>query len=198
MGILICGLAFFSSPSQGPGTVPLLEGSNAPGSGNSKGPTSAKSSPTMAHFKVVFWFDGTSWKSQAYDLRRAEYTKAVEDWVNRAEFDSLGFARPGRMTIVREVALPESPVETQGQRLAAEIREELQRTLRGVDRAKRVSEFQETSPRPGDRPGGAMSFVRPRARPVKTPTRPPGWSGVRPGPLPMPSPFPYPYPRPHP
>jgi hypothetical protein len=151
--------------------------------------------PSMANYKVVFWFDGTTWRSQAYDVRRGEYTVAVDNWVKRIEFDAFGFAHPGHMATVREISLPETPVETFKERLAAAIRDELERTLRGGAGAPRQSW---THPLSIGHPSGSMDHVGTRPRPTRGPTPSPGSSGVDPTTLPQPSPFPYPYPRPHP
>src|SRR4051794_39025695 len=64
-----------------PGTAPRAE----PREGNRPAPTAAQGRPTPAgpDFKVVFWFDGVTPRHQVYDVRKGQYTKAVEDWVRR-------------------------------------------------------------------------------------------------------------------
>jgi hypothetical protein len=158
-------------------------------------PATETVAPSMADYKVVFWFDGTTWRSQAYNVRRGEYTVAVDDWVKRIEFDAFGFARPGHMATVREISLPETPVESFKERLAAAIRDELERTLRGSRVPPRPSA---AYPLSIIRAPGPIDHVGPRARPARGPMLSPGSSGVDPATLPQPSPFPYPYPRPHP
>ena len=41
--------------------------------------TRARPTPAGPDFKVVFWFDGVTSRHQVYDVRRGQYTKAVED-----------------------------------------------------------------------------------------------------------------------
>jgi hypothetical protein len=153
---------------------------------------SAVAAPSMAEYKVVFWFDGTTWRSQAYDLRKGEYTAAVDDWVKRIEFDAFGFVRPGPMATVRKISLPESPVESLRERLAGAIRDELERTLRGKPGppGRRVA-----SPVSIDNAPGPRGHLAPR-RPARGTMLTPGASRVGPfnPPRPLPSPYPFPYP----
>ena len=164
-------------------------------SAESKADMTGPAAPSMAKYKVVFWFDRTTWRSQTYDVRKGEYTAAVDEWVNRIEFDTFGFARPGHMATVREISLPENPAESFKERLAAAIRDELERTLRRGAVSPSPSWIY---PLPISHASGPMAHVGPRARPARGPMPSPGASGVDPFTLPQPSPFPYPYPRPHP
>jgi hypothetical protein len=149
---------------------------------------------------VVFWFDGATLRHQAYDVRKGQYTKAVEDWVrrHREEIDSFGYVFPGAMAIVRDISLEDEPGRTEQEKLEAGVARAsrklyapdpaaLARLLRGYDRDFR-------------------SIYGPQIGGARRPTRP--LPDVGPGrredrsyldnPRPYPFPVPFPYPRPHP
>jgi hypothetical protein len=191
---LLLGISCGATPEQEP-MAGAARRDDSRASAESKAAMTGAAAPSMAEYKIVFWFDGTTWRSQAYNLRKGEYTAAVDDWVNRIEFDAFGFARPGHMATVREISLPETPAESFKERLAAAIRDELERTLRGSAVPPRQSW---AYPLPISHGSGPMDHVGPRARPARGPIPSPGASGVDPLTLPQPSPFPYPYARPHP
>ena len=70
---------------------------------------------------MVFWFDGKAFRHQAYDVRKGQYTRAVDDWVNRIEFSPSGYVMPGTMATVREVYLKDEPGATEAEKLDAAI-----------------------------------------------------------------------------
>jgi hypothetical protein len=182
-----------------PGTPPRAESRE----GNRPEPTAAQGRPTPAgpDFKVVFWFDGLTPKHRVYDVRRGQYTKAVEVWVRRHQrqrIDEFGFVHPGAMAIVRDISPQDEPGRTDQEKLEAGVARasravyaadpaDLSRLLQGYARDSR---FARKPPDSGSR--------RP---PRLLPGVGPGRSGDRSYldyPQPYPSPVPYPYPRPHP
>src|SRR5947209_5262909 len=114
---LLPGISGGPAPQQAP-VAGAVGPDDSGASARSKAARTGATAPSMAEYKVVFWFDGTTWRSQAYNVRKGEYTEAVDDWVNRIEFDAFGFARPGKMATVREISLPEAPAESFKERLA--------------------------------------------------------------------------------
>jgi hypothetical protein len=190
---LLLGISGGATPQQEPmAGAARRDDSRAPA--ESRAAIAGAAAPSMAEYKVVFWFDGTTWRSQAYNVRKGEYTAAVDNWVNRVKFDAFGFARPGHMATVREISLPEAPAGSFKERLAAAIRDELERTLRGGTLPRHSWIY----PFPISHGSGPIDNDRPRARSVLVPIPSPGASGVDPLTLPQSSPFPYPYARPHP
>ena len=124
---LLLGVSGGAIPRQEPAAgAARREDSRA--SAESRAAVAGAAAPSMAEYKVVFWFDGTTWRSQAYNVRKGEYTAAVDEWVNRVKFDAFGFARPGPMATVREISLPEAPAESFKERLAAALPAEIERT----------------------------------------------------------------------
>jgi hypothetical protein len=176
-----------------PGTPPRAESRE----GNGPRATAAQGVPPPAKpdFKVVFWFDGTTLRHRVYDVRKGQYTRAVEDWVRRhgEEIDEFGYASPGAMAIIRDIALEDEPGRTEQEKLEAGIAR-VARTAYAVD------------------PAALSRLLRGYARDFRStcgarrPTRP--LPDVGPGrwedrsyldnPQPYPFPVPYPYPRPHP
>jgi hypothetical protein len=191
LAIALPGVALGQANSLAPEPGPVGMESRKPGEPGS-------TAVGMARYKVVFWFDGASWQSRAYDVAHGEYTRAVDDWVKRTESDSFGFVRPGRMATIREISVPGLPAESRNQRLAAAIREELDRILRGRGDPTERPRPGRTNWGPESWPARSIERVTPRLRVPRRSMPAPGSSGIRPGISPNPSPFPYPYPRPHP
>ncbi|WZO98456.1 hypothetical protein EP7_000035 [Isosphaeraceae bacterium EP7] len=170
--------------------APILAASWASSVANAQPvPNPARPAPD---FRVVFWFDARgALRHQAYDLRKGEYTKAVDDWVSAVRYDAHGYAVPGPMATLRNVRLSEEPGANEPEKLAAAIVREGRAITRGLD----VSRL---------RPSTPLMPRTPERRVVARPALPPLISTERyadPGrlaPLPAPFPFPVPYPRPHP
>lgn len=197
IGLILLGVGCGPSHAQELAERPIgLDGSAASANPKSAGPR--VETPSMARYKVVFWFDGTTWESQAYDLGRREYTNVVDEWVRRIDLDAHGFVRPGPMATVREICLPESPAGSLKERLAAACREELDRTLRARGDLANKPRPSGANRDPDARLPGRINPEVPRARPAIGRATAPGSGGVPPGALARPFPFPYPYPRPHP
>jgi hypothetical protein len=153
--------------------------------------------PPSPDYKVVFWFTRSgAWKHQVYDVRKGQYTQAVDDWVHHVEVDRWGFVSPGRLATVRDVFLDRERGADEMEKLASAIRREEAKIVGtgGIDLSPRPPVRFHT---PGLSSGG---------RPIRRPTlnrmegvRPPGMSVSPWGGLPAyPFPVPYPYSRPHP
>lgn len=149
-------------------------------------------------FKVVFWFDRTGLRRQVYDVRKGQYTQAVDDWVNRVEYDASGFVLPGHLATVRPVFLDPASAKPESQQLAEAIARHEQRILgRGGSSSASLGPVYRPVPRvTTDRPARSRLDGRPRLG---------GAASLRPdfGNLPANSPGPLfpqpvPYPRPHP
>ena len=154
------------------------------------GKNEAKPAPSASHpYKVIYWFDGKTWKSQPYDVARGEFTKEVEQWITQTEFDAFGFARPGKMAILRNIELEDGPAETRKERLATAISLEFQRIQRNPSVARHSTAA--VPPVRASKPATSP-------QPLSGPRRSPGASGTDPSMVPSGSPFPSPYPRPHP
>lgn len=140
-------------------------------------------------FKVVFWLGEKGLRHQAYDVRRGQYTRAVDDWVNERTFDASGFAQPGRLAVVRDVYLDDEVGQTGREKLASAITRHERRIL-GVSRgaSHRPADRRYRLFRLNDRPENDHAFrpISPRYRPGRSSS------------LAEPPPFPFPYPRPHP
>jgi hypothetical protein len=182
-----------------PGTPPRVESKEA----RRPAPTAAQGrfAPAGPDFKVVFWFDGATPRHLVYDVRKGQFTKAVEDWVRRHQqqpIDEFGFVDSGAMAIVRDISLEDEPGRTDREKLEAGVARasralyaadpaDLSRLLQGYARDSRFAR------KPQD------GVARRSARPL--PGDGPGQSGDRSylnRPQPSPFPVPYPYPRPHP
>jgi hypothetical protein len=85
--------------------------------------------PEAPDYKIVFWLAGEGgWKYQVYDVRKGQFTRAVEDWVrrtNRLRFDATGYAHVEGLATVREVFLDRESGASEREKLAAAIRREL-------------------------------------------------------------------------
>jgi len=150
---------------------------------------------------VIFWFDGVTPRHRVYDVRKGQYTKAVEDWVRRQQrprIDEFGFVHPGAMAIVRDISLEDETGRTDQEKLKA-----------GVERASRALYTAD----PADLSRLLQGYARdsgfarkPQIGGARRPTRlHPGiglgrWENrsYLDNPHPYPSPEPYPYSRPHP
>jgi hypothetical protein len=143
-------------------------------------PPAGVASANKPDFKVVFWFDGGVLRHQAYDLRKGQYTSAVDEWVSGIRFDPSGYALPGHLATVREVVLAREQGATDSEKLVAAIR-------------RAAAQIQDSSAprlRAVPWPTAAMPRRQVRARPL--------YSRAVVAPPAMPFPQPYPYPRPHP
>lgn len=144
---------------------------------------SSKTEERPPEFKVVFWFDGQRFRSQPYDVRKGQYTKAVQDWVDDQPADASGYIHIGRLATVRNVYLDREKGTTEKEKLDGAIARELGK-IEGFD------------PR-------QLRWNAPAARATCTP-QPKRSPSRRPSLVPVPSgptygfPQPVPYPRPHP
>jgi hypothetical protein len=148
----------------------------------------APSARRNADFKVLLWYRHAdplaSFKYQVYDLRKSEYTSAVDVWVKDVQVKY-----PAYTAFIRDVDLAAEKGETDLLKVGAVIKRELSvaAALSGVvlgspinSRGRRIEPPQNSSPRT-DRRAGALSIDR---------------SFLNPSPTPFPVPLPYP--RPHP
>ncbi|MHC5539791.1 hypothetical protein ACYOEI_16350 [Singulisphaera rosea] len=149
-------------------------------------------------FKVVFWFDRVGIRHQVYDLRKGQYTQAVDDWVNRVEYDASGFVLPGHLATVRTVFLDPASPKPESEQLAEAIARQEQRILgRGGSGSSSFGSAYRPVPRVmRDRP--ARSLLDSRLRLGGDASLRPFFGNLpanSPGPL---YPQPVPYSRPHP
>jgi hypothetical protein len=82
---------------------------------------------TEPDYKVVFWFDGQEFRYQAYDVRKGQFTQAVQDWVDYKDVDASGYIGIGRLATVRRIYLAAEKGETEKEKLASAIERELAR-----------------------------------------------------------------------
>jgi hypothetical protein len=144
-------------------------------------------------YKVVFWFTNTGWRHQVYDVRKGQYTQAVDDWVNHLEFDESGFVRPGRLATVRQVYLTDETGASDSDKLASAITRLEKRLLIAKDRTRvdfLAHPFGSVKTR-ADRTDDSRH--REVSRPVAS-----GRVGLGSGPSTYLFPTPYPFSRPHP
>jgi hypothetical protein len=161
----------------------------------------ATPSPKTPDFKVVFWYQKGQLKHQAYDVRKGQYTKAVDDWVNRVYYDSSGlYVVPGPMAFVRDVYLANEKGDTEQAKLAAAIAAIAERVAARDRQA--VADRIYTRGYLG--PAANVSFAIERDRMIRTQSLSPiqiqpspGSGGYSVAPAPG-FPFPYPIGRPHP
>jgi hypothetical protein len=171
----------------------------APTQGAQDAPAKATTIPRSPDFKVVFWYQNGLLKHQVYDVRKGQYTKAVDNWVHRVHYDPSGlYALPGPMAFVRDVFLEEEPGETESEKLANAIAR-IEERVSGRDR-RALRDRAYIRGYAGPVPGYTVPMERERKfRPLPLSSTPsaPGSGGfsLAPGPA---SPFPYPYVRPHP
>jgi hypothetical protein len=193
-GLILLAVGVFSAGLRAQTASDREKARGTPVPGNAGKPTPAGAVPAAPQpdFKVVFWFDGQRFRSQAYDVRKGQYTKAVADWVAHDDIDRSGYAGVGRLATVRNVYLDREQGRTEKEKLASATERELTkignfdpRELRGVQ--MRVQPYVPPQPRP----------VPPQPRPVPRAYVPPPLRLASPA-YAAPQPFPYPYPRPHP
>jgi hypothetical protein len=188
-GIAVClGSLSATAQTPTPGSRP-----NAPAAPAAA--ASAKPARPEPDYKVVFWFSRDDLKHQVYDVRKGQYTQAVDDWVNQQEFDASGYALPGRMATTRSVYLKNEPGTTEAEKLAAAIRREEARILGKGPATSPYLRPPRFSFRAPERRTGRYEVYRPvPLGPLFAP-----WESTplfsAPEPL---FPVPYPYPRPHP
>jgi hypothetical protein len=140
-----------------------------------------------ADFTVLLWYRRAdplaSFKYQVYDLRKGEYTPAVDVWIKDVQVKY-----PAYTAFIRDVDLAVEKAETDLLKVGAVIKRELlvAAALSGVvlgspinSHGRRIEPPQNSSPRT-DRRAGALSIDR---------------SFLNPSPTPFPVPLPYP--RPH-
>ncbi|MHB1558847.1 MAG: hypothetical protein ACYC61_15450, partial [Isosphaeraceae bacterium] len=163
--------------------------------GKSQKPAAAPASASVpavdlagADFVVLVWYRGDdaleTFKYQVYDVRKGEYTGAVDDWVAmmRRKF-------PGYVVRVRRVVLAKEQGATDSLKVGSVIHRELigAAAMSGIV----LGEPLQAGP-------GLSSPSRPAAR-TELWSEPPGAGGqTNINPVDRGSPFPVPYPRPHP
>jgi hypothetical protein len=168
-------------------TAPAASGSQA----NSDGRTKVTVGGT--DFKVVIWYRRDrpleTFKYQVYDLRRGEYTPAVDAWVElvRTKYTAYHVA-------LHRVDLADEQGDTESLKVGSVVKRELMAAaaLEGVVIGYGVPGYQVPTIAPTTTLPARMSSTRPPLQ-GSTPDRssylnPPGAS----------LPFPVPYPRPHP
>jgi hypothetical protein len=145
-------------------------------------------------FKLVIWFDESrpleTFRYQAYDLRKNEYNKAVEDWLKMIQS-----RYPGYQAYARNVYLAREKGDTDALKLGSAIADDLRVTasyfggvdLSGpprLDGGGRLGSLGSLRPLTAPQPIGSMGSAN-FSSPVLSPS-PPLF------------PVPMPYPRPHP
>ncbi len=153
-------------------------------------PTSARehSAAGNADFGVVFWYRRAdplaTFQYQIYDLRKGEYTPAVETWIKDVEKKY-----PAYTAFMRNVNLAIEQGETEKLKVGAVIKRELTvaAALTGVILGSPIN----SSARPFESLQGLGSPATRRSSPISSDR-----SFLNPAPIPFP--VPVPYPRPHP
>ena len=171
----------------------LMLGQQAPAQAANPSSASGARQPaaTKGDYKIAFWFRREkpleSFQYQAYDLRKGEYTREVDDWlaVMQSKF-------PGYVAFVRDVDLAHVKGETEPLKVGAIVQEELWAA------AAREGIF--LNPQARITSGRSqVPITRIERRFPLVPTQPLGSSGFTNLGPPEPSfPVPMPYPRPHP
>lgn len=150
--------------------------------------TKSGSVVSRTDLRIVFWYERArpldTFHYQVYDMRKGEYTAAVDRWLSSVARDYPGFA-----AYVREVSLARELGANDRLRTGSAILREflaLQAELGG-----------DIGPSAGGLTQPAPPGMRPASRPSQGLTsRPP--AGLDLSPAVNMSPFPFPYPRPHP
>jgi hypothetical protein len=138
-------------------------------------------------YKVVFWLDRGQFRSRAYDVRKGQYTKAVQDWVDHQQYDSSGYLILDRLATVREVYLDREKGNSEAEKLEFAIKREL----------AKLENFDPSQIRWGTTPAQVSPVRLQPLRPVfVTPLPVPANTSIQPYPFPVP--VPYPFSRPHP
>lgn len=179
-----------------PGLLTLLAAAWAgPGAAASQAGSPAPPSATSRHadFKVAIWYRRDrpldTFRYQIYDLRKGQYTEAVDDWLTlmRTSF-------PTYEAVVRDVDLAREKGETESLKVGSIIRQELlaAAALEGVFiGGAAAGPSRSLYPRPGLPPAPervGRPFPPSHGLPGTIDLNPPGPS----------YPVPVPYPRPHP
>jgi hypothetical protein len=167
--------------------APVAVRAEPPGSGQKAAAQSSTNGKNEAIFKVVVWYHRdrplATFQYQEYDLRKGEYTSAVDAWVVKVRKDY-----PKYVVIARDVYATLKPGQTERLKVGSVIRDELTVAAAMSGVVIGVS--------PGSRPG-PIGVVSPVQRPS---------AAIAPGGsdrsfLDRPEttfPVPVPYPRPHP
>jgi hypothetical protein len=153
-----------------------------------------KNAASQPDFKVLVWYRrddplGT-FKYEVYDVRKAEYTNAVDHWVSKIEK-----SYPAYFVVVRGVDLKRERGETEQLKVGSVIKRELMvaAAMSGV--------FLGGGPSLGFQSAPETSRAQRPATSVGSLNRPLGSAGIDRSylnPPPTPFPVPIPYPRPHP
>ncbi|APW60996.1 hypothetical protein [Paludisphaera borealis] len=157
--------------------------------------TPPRVSPRHVDYKVVFWYRRDrpieTFQYQVYDVRKGEYTPAVDDWTNMMRKKYPGYEVAGRdVDLARETG----PNETR--KVGAVIHREL--LAAAASQGVFVGPLGTTPSGSGIRTYREPGFqVRPGPARVVLPYSPLGPSFNQ-NPLPQGFPVPMPYPRPHP
>ncbi len=143
---------------------------------------------TGADLVVLVWYrEGNAletFKDQVYDVRKGEYTPAVDDWVAM-----MRRKYPGYVVRVRRVVLAKEKGATEQLKVGSVI----QRELLGAAAMAGIIVGEPLQPGPGP-----SSPSRPAARTNHWPASPGAGGQTNLNPVERGSPFPIPYPRPHP
>jgi hypothetical protein len=154
----------------------------------------AKRSAERPDFKVLVWYRrddplGT-FKYEIYNVRKGEYTAAVDAWVRNIET-----SYPAYLVLVRGVDLKRERGETEKLKVGSVIKREL------IAAAGMSGVFLDGGPSVGPGPGLEVSRAPGPAASTGSRNRPLGSAGTDRSylnPPPTPFPVPVPYPRPHP
>jgi hypothetical protein len=158
----------------------------APASGFGPGEAAAGPRPGSVDFKVLVWYRrddplGT-FKYQVYDVRKGEYTRAVDEWI-----ELVRNKHPDYILTVRNVDLRQLYGQTELLKVGSVIKNELlgAAAFAGIVLGTGPSITRVSPPSPA------------RSNPIFAPRlNPLGSSGANLGPNPYLFPVPYPYPRP--
>ena len=147
-----------------------------------------RSAAGNADFRVLFWYRRAdplaTFQYQVYDLRKGEYTPAVDTWIKDVEMKY-----PAYTAFMRNVNLAVEEGKTEKLKVGAVIKRELTvaAALSGVILGSPIN----SSARPFESLQGLGSPTTRRSSPISNDR-----SFLNPGPTPFP--VPVPYPRPHP
>ncbi len=169
-----------------------IDGDHAPADGKSISVT--KPSAEHTDFKVLIWYRRNdplgTFKYEVYDVRKGEYTAAVDAWVRNIEKSYSAY-----LVVVRSVDLKRERGETEKLKVGSVIKREL------IAAAGMAGVFLDGGPSVGSGPLLGASRAPGPAASMGSLNRPLGSAGNDRSylnPLPTPFPVPVPYPRPHP
>src|SRR5579864_1124329 len=171
------------------------------------GPNAAGSSAAPA-FKMVVWFEKKNpvqtFKYELYDVRKGQYTPAVDKWLKKVAHDF-----PDYEVYVREIDLDKEKGKTEQEKVSSAVGKELMVTavyfggvpIDGIPGSYLPAVRSSSGPGFGFEIGAAETRAQIRPLPSMHPS--PGSGGLspwylNPPPYSFPNPYPYPYPRPHP